>query len=67
MKLFKCYQCGYTKEAEQLPDDYTCPLCDEPGTSFLVASYSTFDRAYINEPADVGYSAQTAVAQTMKD
>ncbi len=27
MKKFVCTVCGYVLEAEELPEDYVCPLC----------------------------------------
>ncbi|MGI6076752.1 MAG: hypothetical protein ACOYCB_01125 [Fastidiosipilaceae bacterium] len=52
MNIYKCHECGYTKEAEVLPEDYICPLCDEPGTSFVIIDGSYVERKNINEPAD---------------
>ncbi|HHX37061.1 MAG TPA: hypothetical protein GX717_03660 [Clostridiaceae bacterium] len=52
MKIFKCHECGYTKEAAELPQGYVCPLCDEPGSSFVVADASYIERKHINEPAE---------------
>lgn len=52
MELYMCYQCGYTKETESLPEDYHCPLCDEPGSSFYVVPEGRVPRELINERAD---------------
>lgn len=27
MKKFVCTVCGYVCEGDELPEDYTCPLC----------------------------------------
>ncbi len=52
MKLFRCYQCGYTIESEDYPETFICPLCDEPGTSYVEASYAYVPRHLINEPVE---------------
>ena len=36
MKKFVCTVCGYVYEAEELPEDYECPLCKVPGSKFKV-------------------------------
>ena len=36
MKKFVCPICGYTVEAESLPDDFVCPQCGAPGSKFRV-------------------------------
>ena len=29
-----CRICGYQYEGEELPDDFTCPLCKHPASDF---------------------------------
>ena len=36
MKKFVCPICGYTVEAESLPDDFVCPQCGAAGSKFRV-------------------------------
>ena len=36
MKKFVCPICGYTVEAESLPEDFVCPQCGAPGSKFRV-------------------------------
>ena len=31
---WRCKVCGYVHEGEALPDDFTCPLCGQPASSF---------------------------------
>ncbi len=33
-KRFVCTVCGYIHEAEELPADFTCPLCMQPASAF---------------------------------
>ncbi len=60
MKIFKCHDCGYTKEAESMPEDYSCPVCEAGGETFFEASRSYIPDHLINEPAD------TAAAELVK-
>lgn len=32
--VWRCRICGYEYEAEQLPDDFICPLCKHPASDF---------------------------------
>ena len=34
MSQWKCKVCGYIYEGESLPQDFTCPLCKQPASSF---------------------------------
>jgi iron-only hydrogenase group A len=34
MKKWKCKVCGYIHEGESLPEDFTCPICKQPASSF---------------------------------
>ena len=34
MAQWKCKVCGYIYEGEELPADFTCPLCKQPASSF---------------------------------
>ena len=34
MNKWKCKVCGYIYEGETLPEDFTCPLCKQPASSF---------------------------------
>ena len=34
LKKWKCTICGYVHEAEELPADFTCPLCRQPASVF---------------------------------
>ena len=34
MKKWKCKVCGYIYEGEELPADFTCPLCRQPASAF---------------------------------
>lgn len=34
MTKWKCKICGYIYEGETLPEDYTCPICKQPASSF---------------------------------
>ncbi len=34
MNKWKCKICGYIYEGDVLPDDFTCPLCKQPASSF---------------------------------
>ena len=34
MNKWKCKICGYIYEGETLPEDFTCPLCKQPASSF---------------------------------
>ena len=36
MKKFVCPVCGYTVEAESLPEGFVCPQCKAPGSKFRV-------------------------------
>ena len=36
MKKFVCPVCGYVHEANELPEDFKCPLCKVPGSKFKV-------------------------------
>lgn len=38
MKTWKCKICGYIYEGEELPADYTCPVCKQPASSFELVS-----------------------------
>ena len=31
---WKCKVCGYIYEGDELPDDFTCPVCKQPASSF---------------------------------
>lgn len=33
-KKFVCKLCGYVHEADELEDDFTCPLCKRPVSEF---------------------------------
>ena len=32
--IWKCNTCGYETDLEELPDDFTCPICGEPKSIF---------------------------------
>lgn len=32
--VWRCNICGYEEECEELPDDFTCPLCKHPKSDF---------------------------------
>ncbi len=32
--VWRCNICGYEEEVEELPDDFTCPLCNHPKSDF---------------------------------
>lgn len=34
MSKWKCKVCGYIYEGETLPEDFTCPVCKQPASSF---------------------------------
>lgn len=34
MSKFKCKVCGYVVELDELPADYTCPICKQPASAF---------------------------------
>ena len=34
MSKWKCKICGYIYEGEELPADFTCPLCKQPASAF---------------------------------
>ena len=34
MAKWKCKVCGYVYEGENLPEDFKCPICKQPATSF---------------------------------
>jgi rubrerythrin/NAD-dependent dihydropyrimidine dehydrogenase PreA subunit len=34
MKKWKCKVCGYVYEGQTLPEDFTCPICKQPASSF---------------------------------
>ena len=34
MSKWKCKVCGYIYEGEELPADFTCPICHQPASSF---------------------------------
>lgn len=34
MAKWKCKVCGYVHEGEELPADFTCPVCKQPASSF---------------------------------
>ena len=34
MRKWKCKVCGYIYEGESLPEDFTCPVCKQPASSF---------------------------------
>ena len=34
MKKWKCKVCGYIYEGESLPENFTCPVCRQPASSF---------------------------------
>ena len=34
MSKWKCKVCGYIYEGESLPEDFTCPVCKQPASSF---------------------------------
>lgn len=34
MSKWKCKVCGYIYEGEELPADFTCPICKQPASSF---------------------------------
>ncbi len=34
MSKWKCKVCGYVYEGEELPADFTCPVCKQPASSF---------------------------------
>ncbi len=34
MAQWKCKVCGYIYEGEELPEDYTCPICKQPASAF---------------------------------
>ena len=36
MKKFVCPVCGYVHEANEMPEDFKCPLCKVPGSKFKV-------------------------------
>ena len=33
-RKWRCKVCGYVYEGDELPEDYTCPLCGAPATAF---------------------------------
>ena len=35
MKKFVCTVCGYEHEANELPEDFTCPLCGVGKEAFV--------------------------------
>lgn len=34
MAKWKCKICGYVHEAEELPEDFVCPICKQPASAF---------------------------------
>lgn len=34
MSKWRCKVCGYIYEGEELPADFTCPVCKQPASSF---------------------------------
>ena len=41
MSKWKCKVCGYIYEGESLPEDFTCPVCRQPASSFEKITPST--------------------------
>ncbi len=37
--VWRCTICGYEEEIDELPDDYTCPLCLHPKSDFEKTTY----------------------------
>ena len=33
---YKCSVCGYVHEADTLPDNFTCPICQQPASAFVM-------------------------------
>ena len=36
---FVCKVCGYVYEGDELPEDFTCPLCAHPASDFVREEY----------------------------
>ena len=34
MAKWKCKVCGYVYEGDELPEDFTCPVCRQPASAF---------------------------------
>ena len=34
MKKWRCKICGYVYEGDELPEDFTCPVCGYPASEF---------------------------------
>jgi rubredoxin len=38
--IWRCSICGYEYVGEELPDDFTCPICKHPASDFVKTSSS---------------------------
>ena len=56
MSKWKCKVCGYIYEGDELPADFTCPVCRQPASSF----------EKIEEPAKAGKYAGTQTEKNLE-
>ena len=56
MIKWKCKVCGYIYEGDELPADFTCPVCKQPASSF----------EKIEEPAKAGKDAGTQTEKNLE-
>ena len=56
MSKWKCKVCGYIYEGDELPADFTCPVCKQPASSF----------EKIEEPAKAGKYAGTQTEKNLE-
>ncbi len=49
--IWRCTICGYEYVGEELPDDFTCPLCNHPASDFEKIIFNTKEKETMNKYA----------------
>ena len=60
MKTWKCKVCGYIYEGEELPADFTCPICKQPASAFEPVGEVKSDNKYAGTQTEKNLEAAFA-------
>ena len=67
MSKWKCKICGYVYEGEELPEDFTCPVCRQPASGFeKISSESEGAAESAAEPAAANKYAGTQTEKNLE-
>lgn len=58
MQTWRCTVCGYIYEGEELPDDFTCPVCKQPAEKFMPME-ATQETTQKENTVDLSYPRET--------